>query len=298
MRIVPVIAIFLCGSIALAQAPAPPVQFEVAAIKPSPGPQRMPGRVEVATPPGCRGGPSTPDPGRLSCLETMATLVRNAYQLKSYQFTPPDWMQSTWFQIDAKVPAGASQEQMHLMELNLLAERFKLAAHFDKKEMQIYEMTVGKDGQKFKEWVDLPPLPPGTSAYDRALSTKGSIKAADLRHAPNGTAEWMTVNGNRSKRGDLSMGALAQYLSANLERPVIDATGLAGQYDIMLDFVMEPVPRGPCPPLCLPADPPPLAAGPTLLKAVESQLGLKLESKKGMIDILVIDHIEKVPTEN
>jgi uncharacterized protein (TIGR03435 family) len=94
------------------------------------------------------------------------------------------------------------------------------------------------------------------------------------------------------------MSALADYLSHNLERPVIDATGLAGNYDIMLDFVMEPVQRGPCPPRCRPADPPPLAAAPTLLKAVESQLGLKLESKKGMIDILVIDHLEKTPTAN
>ena len=91
------------------------------------------------------------------------------------------------------------------------------------------------------------------------------------------------------------MGDLAHYLSLSLERPVIDVTGLAGDYDIMLDYVKEPVPP-PCPPLC--TDPPPLAAGPTLLKAVESQLGLKLESKKGRIDVLVIDHIEKVPTAN
>ena len=228
----------------------------------------------------------------------LATLVRQAYQLKSYQFTPPDWMQDSWFEIEAKIPAGATQKQMYLMEQNLLAERFQLAAHFDKKEMQVYEMTVGKDGQKFKEWADLPPLPPGATAYDRALSTRGPIKAADLRPAPNSTAEWMTVNGSHSRRGKHSMGALAQYLSVSLERPVIDATGLAGDYDIMLDYVMEPVQRGPCPPWCLPADPPPLAAGPTLMKAVESQLGLKLESKKGMIDVLVIDHIEKVPTAN
>jgi uncharacterized protein (TIGR03435 family) len=219
-----------------------------------------------------------------------------AYQLKSYQFTPPDWMRDSWFEIDAKIPAGATQDLTYLMEQNLLAERFKLAAHFDKKEMQIYEMTVGKDGQKFKEWVDLPPLAPGATAYDRPPSAKGPIKAADLQPTPNSTADWQTVNGSHSRRGKQSMGDLAHYLSVELERPVIDATGLAGKYDIMLDFVMEPVQRGPCPPLCLPAAP--LAAGPTLFKAVESQLGLKLESKKGMIDVLVIDHIERAPTAN
>ncbi len=75
------------------------------------------------------------------------------------------------------------------------------------------------------------------------------------------------------------MGTLAGWLSVSLERPVIDATGLGGNYDIMLDYVMEPVQRGPCPPLCLPEAP--LAAGPTLFKAVESQLGLKLEVQEG-----------------
>jgi uncharacterized protein (TIGR03435 family) len=221
-----------------------------------------------------------------------------AYQLQSYQFTPPDWMQDSRFEIDAKIPAGATQEQMYLMEQNLLSERFKLAAHFDKKEMQIYEMTVGKDGQKFKDWVDLPPLAPGATAYDRPPSATGPIKASDLRPGPKSTAEWQTVNGSHSRRGEISMGALATYLSVQLERPVIDATGLAGDYDIMLDYVMEPVQGRRCPPSCLPADPPPLAAGPTLLKAVESQLGLKLESKKGKINVMVIDHIEKVPTAN
>jgi uncharacterized protein (TIGR03435 family) len=285
---------FFCGWIAKAQTPAPPAQFEVAAIKPSSGAQR--GRGEIATPLGCRGGPSTSDPGRLSCREPLATLVTMAYQLKPYQFTPPDWMRDSWFEIEAKIPAGATQEQMYLMEQNLLAERFKLAAHFDKKEMQIYEMTVGKDGQKFKEWVDLPRLAPGATADDRPRATTGPLKAADLRPAPDNPIEWQTVNGDHSRRGKQSMGALADYLSHPLERPVIDATGLAGSYDIMLDYVMEPVQRGPCPPWCLPSAP--LAAGPTLLKAVESQLGLKLESKKGMINVLVIDHIEKVPTAN
>jgi len=97
-------SVFFCGPIAQAQAPAPPAQFEVAAIKPSSGPQR--GRAEIATPLGCRGGPSTSDPGRLSCREPLATLVTMAYQLKPYQFTPPDWMRDSWFEIEAKIPAG------------------------------------------------------------------------------------------------------------------------------------------------------------------------------------------------
>jgi uncharacterized protein (TIGR03435 family) len=215
-----------------------------------------------------------------------------AYNLRAYQFTPPDWMRASWFQIDANIPAGSTKEQVRLMEQNLLAERFKLAVHFVKKEMQIYEMTVGADGVKFKEWADLPPLADGATPYDRVRS--GSLKAADLRPAPDSPAEWQFIDGRHSRRGKHSMEKLAAYLSGQMERPVLDATGLTGEYDIMLDFVMEPrrVNFLPAPPEVS------LAAGPTLVKAVESQLGLRMESKKGMIDMLVIDHVEKVPTEN
>ncbi len=87
------------------------------------------------------------------------------------------------------------------------------------------------------------------------------------------------------------MEALAGCLSVRLSRPVIDATGLTGEYDIMLDFVQEPSARPAfVPPDDAPApDPPVLAAGPTLLNAVQSQLGLKLESKKAMIDVMIVD---------
>jgi uncharacterized protein (TIGR03435 family) len=99
------------------------------------------------------------------------------------------------------------------------------------------------------------------------------------------------------------MEELAAYLTIRLRQPVFDATGLTATYDIVLNFVQEPSDRG------LPwgaaassdggvgpaSDP---AGGPTLIGAVQSQLGLKLEAKKGTIDVLVIDHAEKVPTEN
>jgi uncharacterized protein (TIGR03435 family) len=188
--------------------------------------------------------------------------------------------------------AGSTKEQMRLMEQNLLAERFKLAAHFVNKEMQIYEMTVGAGGVKFKEWADLPPLADGPTPGDRVRS--GTLKAADLRPLPDSPVEWQSIDGRHSRRGKHSMEFLAAYLSGQLERPVLDATGLTGEYDITLDFVMEPRRVN------LPGVAPEvsLAAGPTLVKAVETQLGLRMESKKGMIDVLVIDHVEKVPTEN
>src|SRR5579862_1270157 len=100
MRMVRVIVgIFFFGSISAAQAPT---QFEVTAIKPGSGPPR-----------GCRGGPGTSDPGRMSCSEPLTSLVRRAYQVKSYQFMPPEWMQDSRFEIDVKIPAGATLEQTH-----------------------------------------------------------------------------------------------------------------------------------------------------------------------------------------
>lgn len=285
----------LLSGVVFAQSADSSPKFEVAAIRNGTVPLQRGGPGGAGIQPGlygCTGGPGTPDPGVLRCNVSVEELVRTAYQLMPYQFTAPDWMRASWFEIDARVPAGSTKEQLFVMERDLLAERFKLAVHWNKKEMQVYEMAVGKEGPKFKEWVDLPPLPPGATPYDRP---KGPLKASDLRPDPDSSTEWQTIYGSHSRRGRMSMNDLGGYLSENLERPVINSTGLKGEYDIMLDFVMEPRPfpgRAPAP------DPPPLAAGPTLLNAVESQLGLNLEAKKGMIDVLVIDHIDKTPTEN
>ena len=216
-----------------------------------------------------------------------------AYGLKAYQFTPPDWMQQSYFQIDAVVPAGTTKTQELLMEQNLLAERFKLAVHFVPKEMQVYEMTVGTGGVKFKEWMDLPPLAEGATAYDRPAGAKGPITAADLRPGPGSPAEWQYTDGRHSRRGKHSMESLGVYLSGQFERPVLDATALKGEYDIMLDYVMEPKSI----PGFAPPDVPP-AAGPSLAKTVETQLGLRLESKKATIPVMVLDRMERTPTEN
>ena len=268
--------------------------FEVAAIRPGKPPSGGVGPITGLI--GCTGGPGTGDPVRLKCNQRLGSLIATAYQLNPYQFTPPDWMQSSWFEITANIPAGSTQQQVRLMERNLLAERFKLAVHFVKKEMQTYEMTVGKDGPKFKEWDDI------LARTDGDAPGSGTPKrAADLRlPAKASSVEYQDKNGRHSGRAKESMDALAGQLSGRLGRPVIDVTGLTGEYDIMLDFVQEPAPR----PAFIPPDdgpapePPVLAAGPTLLSAVQSQLGLKLEPKKGTIDVLIVDHVEKVPTDN
>jgi len=233
--------------------------------------------------PGCRGGPGSADPGHFTCYAApLASLVRAAYNLRSYQAAFPDWMNRAYFDIAANVPAGSNVEQFRLMQQSLLADRFKLAAHFDKKEMQIYEMTAGKDGPKFKESSADPAAP---------SAVRAAVKVLGITADENG-ADYMQRGGRVSHMRKQTMGQLANYLTVYAGRPVVDATGLTATYDIVLNFVQDMGGRGAA------ADSADSDGGPTLIGAVQAQPGLKLESKKDMIEVLAIDHIEKEPTKN
>jgi uncharacterized protein (TIGR03435 family) len=257
----------------------PPVTFEVASVKVAgeETPQVAAGGAYRAVMMGCRGGPGSQDPGRLTCTRvTLANFITTAYKLKRYQFTPAAWMEDARFDITAKIPAGATKEQFLLMEQNLLAERFKLKAHFEGKEMPGYEMTVGKGGPKFKE------------------STEESAEKATANARISSTRAVMHFS-------RMTMEDLASNLANQLQRPVTDATGLKGWYDITLEYAPDSVGglggRG----MSAGADPgaaPAAEPVPTLMGAVQAQLGLKLEQKKGMVQVLVVDHAEKVPVEN
>jgi uncharacterized protein (TIGR03435 family) len=205
---------------------------------------------------------------------SLSQLVSGAYHLAPYQFTPPDWMRRMWLNVDAVIPAGATPQEFRLMEQNLLAERFKLAGHFDKKELPTFEMTVAKSGLKVQQVKPDEPSPDGITMGD-----------------------YMEVGGRVRHSNKQTMADLAQYLTGRLGRPVFDATGLSGTYAILLNYVIEPSsgPRGAVQPPVAAADAP---IGPTLLEAVQPQLGLRLEAKKSLIDVLVIDHCEKVPAGN
>jgi len=143
----------LLVSCAYAQPADSSLKFEVASVRE--GPPRIP----VQKLDGCEGGAGTPDPVRLTCRITLYSSIIQAYDLKTHQFLPPDWTGITWFGIDAVVPPDTTKEQLHVMERNPLDERFHLAAHFEKKERQIYEMTIGTGGPEFQEWTDEPLLP-------------------------------------------------------------------------------------------------------------------------------------------
>jgi uncharacterized protein (TIGR03435 family) len=263
--------------------------FEVASVKPASLSARA---IE------CSGGPGTADPGLWRCSNVpLGLLISRAYGFEAYQFRPNNPCCQARFDFTAKVPEAATKEQFQRMLRNLLAVRFKLALHHEQKEMTIYELTVGQNGPKMKEsapdaaparedpWA-IPSFTMGKDGYPVFPSGRGGLAGG------NGHYRWNGFN--------LSVLEICKTLSFYLGGPVVDATGLTGKYDIDmrwgidLAWILESSGHrdeiGTLPDNGSP--------GPTLIHAVQDQLGLKLNSRKGLGDTVVIDHLEKVPTEN
>ena len=252
---------FACGAASGQPLEARP-QFEVASVKPSAPAEQRSGLRRTT------GGVRTPDPILFICDScTLSDLVMSAYHIQPYQLSSPSWMESERFTVNARVPAGTTPEQLRLMQQSLLEERFKLTYHHEEKEMPRCELLVAKGGPRLKPSV-------------------GEPTATDGRE-PGAT---ITPDGRVSARySDLSMAELAGILSKQVHLPVTDATGLRGKFDFTLSWVMD---RGE------PSGAPDADSGPTIFSALQVQLGLKLEQKKGPVDRLVIDHADKVPTGN
>jgi len=298
-----IIAAAACCGLALAQTPASP-SFEVASIKPS-GPMEM-GRIMM----GIAGGPGTPDPGQFRASNLpLSRLIMAAYDVKSYQVTGPSWMDTTRFDIVAKVPMGATKEEFRQMLQNLLKERFKLVIHKESKDEPIYALLVGKNGVKMKESA---PLDPEAEKTAPAFGGRGPGEGGGrgpggpgTRMSGRGMMVSMGPNGLHMQGAHASIGQIADFLSNQLGRPVVDMTGMTKEYDYTLDFSAEGLQlmKG------VPAMPPPgggreggpdggRESGPNLVTAVQEQLGLRLESRKGPVDLIVVDSADKTPTEN
>ena len=198
---------------------------------------------------------------------SLRSLILRAYGIKDYQLEGPDWLGSEHFDISAKIPEEVSAQHgsreqrdaaFKSMMQNMLAERFKLTAHRHQKIMGAYALVVGKSGIKFKE---VPPGGPSNSSTNNTHFTGTGV----------------------------SMDAFAAVLFQHTEIPVLDFTGLKGVYDLKLDWQEEHSAHAD-------AGGPPSAPG--ITEAVEEQLGLKLERRKAPVEILVVDHVEKTPTEN
>ena len=252
----------------LAHAQAPP-KFEVATIKPA-DPNAQGQFIRL------------PSPGRISVTNmTLLQLIRFAYAEglgTNLEITGgPNWLDRDRYDVEAKVEGAAPPAQLRLMMRNLLAERFALKLHPETKEVNVYAMVLarsdGKLGPKVQAWDgkcngrEPPPAQP-----------KGPRCSAFFR--PPG----MVLEG-------VSMAVVADMLSTpvvNLGRLVLDRTGLTGEFSMQLEFQFRP-PGAPAA-----ADD---TFAPSLFTALQEQLGLKLQSARGNMDMLVVDQAEK-PTEN
>lgn len=301
------ILLLVAAWMAYAQTPDPAITFEVASVKEYPL-RSLPRSVRL----GCNGGPGTSDPGRFTCASTvMGDLLRQAFDLQSYQlpasdsasarYVPSPGVVSTPAGIDivANVPAGATKEQFRTMLQNLLIERFKLSYHYEKKDAEVYDLVVAKNGPKLiaSEGAERATTPPPGKIATDASGCPDAAAAAGRHGAVSSIFNFgrlVCVGGY-----DAPIGELVRFLSEVLGRLVNDATGLKGKYDFSFGFTSDSLQSAPrAGPTSMDGGAPELDFGPSIFAAIQDRYGLRLEKRKGSIEVFVIDHVEKVPTEN
>jgi uncharacterized protein (TIGR03435 family) len=291
-----------CLSVARAQtqAPAPPT-FEVASVRVA---DQKPPRSPMPAAGDMKGGPGTDDPTRINYTWVPARrLLMTAFGVPQDQISGSDWVmgQDARFDIVANVPEGATKDQANEMLLNLLKERFHLTFHREKKDFDVYALVVAKGGPKLKDAEPAegppPPLPSGRPVLDRD----------GFPQLPAGRTFAQSAGSNGVNRATFRMSTpqgLLGMVGFDLGNArTVDKTGLTGKYDFTLEYAQAGLPglmgRG-----GLKAAPPGAAVdtagdpAPDLFSALEKQLGLKLEKSKTQLDVVVIDHMDKTPTEN
>jgi len=269
--------------------------FDAASVKPAPPlkPDAQ-GRTILPRP---SGGPGTDDPARIRYpYMSLRMLLMTAYDVKTFQIAGPALLDTERFDISATMPPATTKEQFRTMLQNLLTERFKMTLHRETRELPMYALTVAKTGPKLKESTEAPAgdVDPATIPPPGKMGPDGF---PILAIPPGAPIVIFMINGRARMIGQQkTMPDLADRLTGALSRPVIDATALKGKYDFTLTYSPEGM-NGPQPPPseASVAEAEPL---PDIFGAIQAQLGLKLEPKKGPVEMIVIDHIEKTPIEN
>jgi uncharacterized protein (TIGR03435 family) len=231
----------------------------------------------------------------------LAGLAFDAYGLKeSYQFEAATSLSSEHYDIEATVPDGTTIEQAHVMLQRLLAERFELVVHRETRQLPGFRLVVAKGGPKLTKAVDVPASAgPDIVKKDGIPQYSNSAKSGVLF-----TIEAEIIHGR-----DETMSGFVHQLVQAIREPVIDATGIEGEYDYDLSFesIVKPQAKGvvyqglqPTPQAgpALPTDP----AGsdhPTIFAVIKQQLGLQLDAAKSIsVEVVVLDKANREPTEN
>ena len=271
----------------LAGQPSP--HFEVASIRPSADP--VPGQTGA-------GVQITQSQVRVNGLP-LKTYLSIAYRMQTHQVTGPAWLGTTRFDIMATMPQGVNPQQLPEMFQTLLADRFKLQSHREMRETAVFALEVVKD--RFT----LEPVPADrdvttTAAFSAGASASNRGVGVDL-----GRGSSYTFSDNRLQARKLMMGMLAQTLTNWVGRPVVDRTNLEGFYDFTVeltpeDFQAMQIRSADMAGVALPQQALRILESNTLDSLHESlrKIGLTLESRRAPMEVLVVDNIDKTPTEN
>ncbi len=228
---------------------------------------------------------------------TLQILLREAYSVENNQISGvPNWANSKRYDIQAKADKSVAEElgkgsldqrtvKYERMLQSLLVDRFKLTLHRETKELPVYELVIAKSGPKLQE------ARPGDT-YPNGIGGLGGYSGPHMLQIRSGQLVGQA----------LPMADLVRLLTRPLGRTVLDKTGLTSTYDFNLQWTPDESQL----PMLEGTEGgqqgtgnarPPDSTGPSIFTAIQEQLGLKLESKKGPVEVLVIDHVEK-PSEN
>ena len=248
----------------------PPAAFDVASIK-----VNRSGAREINL--GLPGG------GRFTATNVpLRELIRVAYETPDFLIADaPDWIRNERYDIVAKVEGAPDTSQLFLMVRSLLADRFKLRLHTEKREQQAYVLVKAKaDGSLG------PRLRPATTD---CVALRNAVQKGAPVPRSNRLLCGVQVRPDALVLGGRTIDQIANALSQQLGRAVVNRTGLDGSFDADLDFAPMPPPGA--------TDPPPPSDAPSIFTAIQEQLGLKLDSTRAPVDVLVIDQVEH-PTDD
>jgi uncharacterized protein (TIGR03435 family) len=227
------------------------------------------------------GGPGTQDPIRFCYTSaTIEDFIVVAYNVEYYQVSSSVPVDRDLFDLNAKIPPGATKQQFRVMLQNLLADRFRLRLRREVREFSGYALTVAKSGLKNDRTTEgasksvaegFPKIPPGKAGMRLIEVPQNGYHLVRLR------AQQMPIS------------ELARGIHAPGDGPVVDQTGLSGRYDFTLEYAYgghatDEVPEVP--------------PAPSIFTALQAQLGLQLASKRVPLDVLVVDSFSRTPSEN
>lgn len=291
-------------SAAAATVAAPKTEFDVASVKPNKSDDRSNMNFPLGP-----GDVYVPNGGNFIATNLpLIVYINFAYKVSANQMQAiskqlPEWVNTEKYDIVAKTDNHeATKDEMRLMMRSLLAERFKLAVHGETQQVQLYGLVLAKPGTLGPKLVahpagepcdNTPPKPAEDAKTPPAFSVAGGFPliCGGIMGMPPSTPGLLALGAR-----NVTMGLIANTLTGvgNLGRPVLDQTGLTGKYDFLLEFVRD---RGSEPGDAGDAAAPPDNDGPGIEQALKEQLGLKLESQKGPVDVWIVDHVEHA-TEN